>query len=114
MTFTSLVSEPGETPEIDVAETVRAIEAGPVQLVDVREPREWANGRVPGSVHVPLGQLSVRAGELDKHVPVIAICHSGVRSLAAADTLLDLGFGNVASLSGGMVAWFEAGQPIEQ
>jgi rhodanese-related sulfurtransferase len=111
MTFT-LVSNPGETPEIDVDEAIRAPQNA--QLVDVREPREWANARIPGSLHIPLGQVAARASELDGTRPVIAICHSGVRSLTATDTLLGLGFSEVASLRGGIVAWYEAGHPIEQ
>ena len=103
----------GETPEVDVAEAARARAAGTAQLVDVREPDEWAEGRIPGAVHIPLGDLPARAGEVDPTRPVIAVCRSGRRSLAAADALLAAGFAEAASLAGGMIAWREAGQPVE-
>jgi rhodanese-related sulfurtransferase len=44
---------------------------------------------------------------------VVTVCHSGVRSLYSADELIAAGFTDVRSLSGGMVAWVEAGQPVE-
>ena len=51
-------------PEITVAETdVRRVRD---QIVDVREDEEVAEGMIPGAIHIPLGQLSARAGELDR------------------------------------------------
>ena len=110
-----LVSAPdGGTPEIDVAEAQRVWADGSAQLVDVREPREWENARIPGTTHIPLGDLVQRRNELDPTRPVVALCHSGVRSLTATDDLLAHGFSEVASLRGGIVAWYEAGYDIEQ
>lgn len=114
MTLAKMINTGEETPEVDVAETARVWEAESAQLVDVREPREWADGHIPGAVHIPLGDLTRRAGELDKSRPVVAICRSGQRSLAATDALLDLGFSDVASMNGGMIAWAEAGKPVER
>lgn len=111
MPFT-LVSASGATPEIDIQEAART--QSTAQLLDVREPREWDNARIPGSIHIPLGQLPARTSELDQSRPVIAVCHSGIRSLTATDHLLNAGFSDVASLRGGIVAWYEAGQLIEQ
>jgi len=81
--------------------------------VDVREPVEWVDGHIPGAIHIPLGEVWERAGELDRTRPVVTICRSGQRNLYAVDMLLQQGFSEVASLNGGMIAWNAAGQPSE-
>lgn len=76
-----------------------------VQLVDVRAADEFARGHIAGAKLVSLGALSERLDELDRTRPVIVYCHSGQRSLAAADVLMRRGFLNVRSLRGGYVAY---------
>jgi rhodanese-related sulfurtransferase len=110
----TLVSEAGETPEVDVAEAVRATADDGAVLLDIREPREWARWRIPGAVHIPMGDLAQRAGELDRSKPIVVYCKSGQRSLVSTDELLGLGFRDVASLNGGIIAWAEAEEPIEE
>ena len=100
-------------PETDVVQTVRARAAGTTQIVDVREPDEWAAGHIPGALNIPLGDLGRRKSELDAARPVITVCRSGRRSLIAAEELLTGGFTDAASLAGGMVAWENAKQPVE-
>lgn len=80
------------------------------QILDVREDSEVAQGTIPGAVHIPLGDLGARLSELDRTVPVIAICRSGNRSATAADTLNQAGF-TADTMAGGMTAWQEAGLP---
>lgn len=103
----------GVIPEITVAEFLRDHGGRSAQVVDVREQEEWAAGHMPGSVHVPLGEVAMRLGELDRARPVITVCRSGQRSLYSAAELLQSGFTDVRSLSGGLIAWVEAGQPLE-
>ena len=100
--------------EVDVAYTVRARTSHATQIVDVREPDEWDEGHIPGAIHIPLGDLAARLGELDPTRPVIAVCRSGQRSLLAAEELGAVGFGDAVSLAGGMIAWHEAGRPVER
>ncbi len=76
-----------------------------LQLVDVREPVEWAIGHLPGSVLIPRGSLASRAQELDPDRPVVCICHHGIRSQAAAAFLSGRGFGLVFDLAGGLDRW---------
>lgn len=85
------------------------------QIVDVREPAEWAATGVPvGAVLISLGQLQERAeGELAKDKPVYVICNSGNRSRVGAQTLIDLGYGEVYNVDGGIQAWLAAGLPVE-
>lgn len=95
-------------PEITITETdVRRVRD---QIVDVREDEEVAEGMIPGAIHIPLGQLSARAGELDRERPVITVCRSGRRSAGAAEQLEAAGF-DAATMGGGMVAWHAAGLP---
>ncbi len=94
--------------------------AGTAVLLDVREPVEWAQS-IPGSVHVPRGLLEFQAdpasprhdAALDPERRVIVFCRSGVRAALAGATLRDLGFGDVANMTGGFAAWTEAGLSVE-
>jgi rhodanese-related sulfurtransferase len=102
-----------EVPEITVGEYLAGGMPADTQLVDVREPEEWAAGHIPRSVHIPMDQLPSRFAELDRSRPVITVCRSGRRSLYSATDLLQAGFADVRSLAGGIIAWAEAGQPVE-
>ena len=83
------------------------------RLVDVREPGELvADGRFPGATHIPLGELSQRASELAGERLVIA-CRSGARSAMAADALRSSGW-EAYNLDGGILAWEQAGLPVER
>ena len=96
--------------DLTVAE-VHARLGSQAQLVDVREPQEVAEGMIPGAVHIPLGQLPDRLGELDLARPIIAICRSGNRSGQATAILTSAGFAT-ENMAGGMLAWQAAGLPI--
>jgi sulfur-carrier protein adenylyltransferase/sulfurtransferase len=82
-------------------------------VLDVREPDEYAQGAIPGAVHLVRGHLEMQVeGKIpDKSKPVIVHCASGVRSAFAAKTLQDLGYTNVASLAGGFNRWKDEGRP---
>lgn len=97
------------------------IASGDAVLVDIREADELANGRIPGSVHVPRGMLEFRADPtspyhqepLDPSKRVILHCASGGRSALSAAALKELGYSRIAHLDGGMNAWKEAGKSTE-
>src|SRR3954469_24813421 len=74
-------------------------------LLDVRGPGEHAQGAIDGSVHIPLGQLRDRIGELDPDLPVVTYCAGGYRSSIAASLLRASGFTDVSDLIGGYQAW---------
>jgi rhodanese-related sulfurtransferase len=82
-------------------------------FVDVREPEEWASGHMPGAVHIPLGDLAKRAGELPTDGRIITVCRSGARSLNAVDILSASGRKDVVSMAGGMIEWGKSGRPVE-
>jgi rhodanese-related sulfurtransferase len=79
-------------------------------VLDVREPYEWAAGHIEGAVHIPLGDLPARVGELDPQVQTLVVCHVGSRSARATAWLHHLGH-DVANLAGGMDAWEGAQRP---
>jgi rhodanese-related sulfurtransferase len=93
-------------PEIEPRELKRRLDAGEaLTLLDVREPWEVAIARIPGSLHIPLGEVPARLGELDSDGALIVMCKVGGRSLRAAQFLAARGFSHVANLSGGIDAW---------
>jgi len=79
----------------------------PVYLLDVRQPEEHAFAALANSRLVPLGELPVRAAEVDPPAGalVVVYCHHGVRSLTGAAFLEQSGVAPVASLAGGIDAW---------
>ena len=99
---------------VDV-DTVHAIKDNPgVFLLDVREPDEYAAGHIPGITLIPMGEVAARLAELPRDKEIIVTCRTGNRSGQVADLLREQGFTNVHNMSGGIVAWEEAGYPVEQ
>jgi glyoxylase-like metal-dependent hydrolase (beta-lactamase superfamily II)/rhodanese-related sulfurtransferase len=86
-----------------------------VQVVDVREPDEFAGplGHVRGAILIPLGELAARAAELSRERPVVAVCRAGSRSAQATVILQQAGFKDVANLAGGMLRWRAEGCTTE-
>ena len=110
-----------QVENLDVETVERELASGDAVLIDLREADELANGRIPGSVHVPRGMLEFRADPtssyhqqpLDPAKRVILHCASGGRSALAAATLQSMGYDDVAHLDGGFNAWKDAGKPVE-
>jgi rhodanese-related sulfurtransferase len=96
---------------ISAQELAVTLSAGACQLIDVREPVEYAESHLPQAKLVSLGTLEARAGEMDKSAPVVVMCHAGKRGATAAEKLKALGFTNVRNLEGGILAWKAAGMP---
>jgi len=100
--------------DVDVA-TVEAIRQNPgVYLLDVREPDEYAAGHIPGITLIPMGEVGARLAELPRDKEIIVTCRTGNRSGQVADLLREQGFTNVHNMTGGIVAWEEAGYAVEQ
>jgi rhodanese-related sulfurtransferase len=73
-------------------------------LLDVREDWELGVASVPGVVHIPMGEVADRLGELDRGREVVVLCRSGRRSLQVANFLQQNGF-QAINLAGGILAW---------
>ncbi len=87
------------------------IRAGSVQLVDVREPYEVEAGRIDGSRHIELERLAAQADTIGRDTPVLFYCRLGARSAMAANAFRRAGY-EAYSLTGGITAWQEQGQPL--
>ncbi len=106
----------GGGPAATTLQATQMINRQDAVVVDVREDPEYAKGHVMGARHIPLSQLSARAGELQKFrsKPLIAYCESGTRSGQAVAVLRKQGFEQVFNLTGGFAAWQQAGLPVEK
>ena len=83
-----------------------------IRLIDVRSESEVARGTIPNSEHLPLHLIPVKANDLKSPEKFVLFCHSGARSAQACQFLKSQGHDNVFNLRGGILAWHQAGQPI--
>jgi len=102
-------AEVGETTPEEVARRLEGGEA--LDLLDVREPDEVANGVVPNASVLGRAHFESRVEDVlpDKNRDIVVYCASGVRSVFAAKTLRDLGYSNVSSMAGGFNRWRDLG-----
>ena len=93
-------------------------------VIDIREPDEFRKGHIPGAVHLPRGMLEFEIHNLVKackphpdapeaNQPIILYCGTGGRSALAAQSMESLGYTNVRSMAGGLVAWAAARLPLD-
>jgi rhodanese-related sulfurtransferase len=83
-------------------------------LVDVREDNEWANGRIPGAIHVPLSRFAQMLGKIPKDKQVIFYCQSGMRSKSALKRAKAHGLLADCHLGGGLSEWRRHDMPISR
>ena len=97
--------------EVDTAAGEQLLAEG-WTLLDVREPDEYEQGAIAGSVHIPRGQLesSIENRAADRSTPLVAMCAGGVRSAFAAVTLEQMGYTDVVSMDGGFNKWKDEGR----
>lgn len=92
--------------EISAAELATRIASGDeFDLIDVREPSEWAAGRIDGARLVPLATLHQASDCWDRSREIVLYCRSGARSMSAAEQLVHLGFTCVTNVTDGMIGW---------
>jgi rhodanese-related sulfurtransferase len=104
----------------DLAE--RLADAAPPLVLDVREPAEFAQAHIAGSINVPRGVLeaacdwdyddTVPALAATRERPIVVVCRSGQRSALAVDTMNRMGFADVKSLKTGVRGWNDFEQPL--
>jgi hydroxyacylglutathione hydrolase len=100
--------------QVTPVEAARLVARGEAMMVDVRGHAEWAAGHLPATPNIPLGYLADRIDELPSDRLILVQCRSGARSAIAASVLQRHGRTNVANVIGGIVAWQQAGLPIER
>jgi len=94
-------------PEITATELKQRLDNGDdLQIIDVREAHELEIAKIPGTVHIPLGQVLNRMSEIDANRETVVHCKMGGRSARAIAALKQVGFsGKLVNLSGGITAW---------
>lgn len=103
--------------EVTVAETLTALAADPTaRLIDVREDREWMAGHATGATHAGRGIIE---RDIEKMVPALdtpiyLYCGGGYRSALSADSLQQMGYTAVHSVTGGWRAWQDGAAPIDR
>ncbi|MBX3286073.1 MAG: molybdopterin-synthase adenylyltransferase MoeB [Acidimicrobiales bacterium] len=102
-----LASTKAQIREVETAEADRMRAGEGVVVLDVREPDEYEQGAVPGSIHIPRGTLetNIEMRIPDHDTPLVVICAGGTRSAFAAKTLTELGYTDVVSVVGGFNRW---------
>lgn len=92
-------------PQLNPQEVQALLKEQGATLLDVREPWEYAQVHVEGSLHIPMGQVAQRLAELNSAHSYVVMCHHGRRSQSVADFLASQGYARVANLAGGIDAW---------
>ena len=98
--------------ELEPPEVQRRLREDGWTVVDVREQHERDAGHVAGTRHIELDRLAEEADTIDRERPVIFVCHVGSRSGMATQAFRASGY-EAYNLRGGLVAWAQAGLPLE-
>jgi rhodanese-related sulfurtransferase len=88
-----------------------ALKSGAIALVDVREPNEFAAGRIPGAINLPLSRFD--PGELPSGKPIVLVCQAGARSAKALRAAVSSGVKDIRHYPGGTGGWRALGEAIE-
>ncbi len=109
----SFISAWGVT-NVAPAEAIALMNRQDAVVLDVRTDEEFNSGHILHSVHIPVGLLSKRLGELTpyKAKPIVVTCRTGQRSATACSMLRKAGFDPIFRLAGGVVAWQSANLPL--
>jgi len=106
-----------QVPEVDVFKINSKIEEqDKMLLIDVREDREWIEGRIPNSIHIGKGVIErdIESIITNKDEEIILYCQGGYRSALAGESLKKMGYKNVFSMQGGFGYWVDNNFRIEK
>ena len=107
----------GEAPRLGQEALLEKMSvADEVVLLDVRTPKEYSEGFIPGAINIPHDELEARIAELDgaRGKEIVVYCRSGRRSDIALDLLQKAGFERVYHLEGDYLGWTEAKRPVSK
>lgn len=103
-------------PKIAPQDLLKKIESGnPPYIVDVRSPKEYVRGHVPGAVNIPYRRISDHLEQLrsQEQRGIVVYCAVGGRTRVAKQVLSEAGFRKVFHLDGDMSGWEKNGLPVE-
>jgi rhodanese-related sulfurtransferase len=113
------VAEKEAAEEVAVVEMTAEVlaaaltQADPPLVLDIREPYEWRQVRMPGATHIPMNDIPAALGDLPRERPIVVVCSHGSRSYSVAGWLTEQGL-TAASLQGGITQWARRGGRVEQ
>lgn len=85
-----------------------------IYLLDVRTLQEYSQGKLAGSVLIPLGEFERRMREVPKNKTIVVYCAVGSRSKPVANFLAQQGYKDVYNMSDGIVGWYRNGFPVQR
>jgi len=102
--------------EVNTVEALQLINHKNALILDVRNDTEYQSGHILNAKLIPLGNLTGRIGELERHrdQAIVVVCRSGQRSASACSMLGKQGFKQAYNLSGGVIAWQKSNLPLEK
>jgi rhodanese-related sulfurtransferase len=112
MALPQQLKEPFE--RVDAAKGKELYESKGTVWIDVREPGEWNEGRIPGSTLVPLNTLLLSPRKYLNGDNVVFYCAQGIRSAVACEVAAAVGLTKIYNLEGGIIAWAAKGYPVEK
>jgi len=116
ISFTQFIVSVKANPytDVSVSEAKAMIDSNPdLVILDVRTQSEYDSGHIGNAILIPYDELPYRLDELDKEKDTLVYCKAGGRSVIACGTLDGAGFTSVYNMLGGILAWIDAGYPIE-
>jgi rhodanese-related sulfurtransferase len=109
---TQQVKEPFE--RVDAVKAKEIYDSKSAIWLDVREPSEWNEGRIPGSTLVPLNTLLLSPRKYLNGDSVMFYCAQGIRSAVACEVAAAVGLTRIYNLEGGIIDWVAKGYPVEK
>lgn len=98
---------------IEVADAIALLNKGAARIVDIRDPQSYALGHPKGAMHLSDGTINTLLSETEFDTPIVVCCYHGISSQGAAQYLIQQGFEEVYSLSGGFEAWQRSNGPTD-
>lgn len=111
------MSKQSEVQTVNVHQMKQIFDANSdVTFIDVRQLHEWQQCHIPHALHIPMAELkdTIQNHSFEYTKPIYLYCQGGVRSLSAAQDLINLGYTEVYSMNGGLNEWAMYGYPVEQ
>lgn len=112
----TLATMPADFYQAEPAAAQQQIENAKPFVLDVRETKELASGKIPASVNIPIRELPKMLAKLpeNKNAPILTYCAVGYRGGQSVIVLRMLGYTNVRTIKGGFTAWEKAGLPVDK
>ncbi|ALK08809.1 rhodanese-like domain-containing protein [Blastochloris viridis] len=107
-----IATTPANLPSIDRAQLEQALAANAVDLIDIREPDEYAAGHIAGARNLPMSKLDPKTLAMPSDKPVVLVCRSGRRTAQTLAAALEAGATNIVHYPGAMLDWTSAGKPV--